>query len=53
MGSKEEKLSRREDEKLEDMVVSESFYLNMSNCVPDRHHFSALSKVSLQPSNST
>uniref|UniRef100_A0A8C4Z6Y1 CUB domain-containing protein 1 n=2 Tax=Gadus morhua TaxID=8049 RepID=A0A8C4Z6Y1_GADMO len=52
MGSKEEKLSRREDEKLEDTVVSESFYLNMSNCVPDRHHFSALSKVSLQPSNS-
>ena len=53
MGSKEEVLSRREDEKLEDKVVSESFYINMSNCVPDRRHFSVLTKVSLQPRNST
>lgn len=53
MGSKEEILSRREDEDLEDQLVSESFYLNMSNCLPDKGYFSVLTKVTLQPKNST
>ena len=53
MGSKEEVLSRREDEELEDTVVSESFYINMSNCEPDQRHFAVLSEVTLQPRGST
>ncbi|CAL8292612.1 unnamed protein product [Merluccius merluccius] len=51
MGSKEEILSRREDEKLEDQLVSESFYLNMSNCAPASGFFSALTHVTVQPKN--
>jgi len=53
IGSKEETLSRREDEVLEDQVVAESFFLNMSNCLPNKGHFSALTKVTLQPKSST
>ncbi|CAL8299438.1 unnamed protein product [Lota lota] len=52
IGSKEEVLSRREDEVLEDKLVSENFYINMSSCVPDKGYFSALTKVTLQPKTS-
>ncbi|KAG7261886.1 hypothetical protein CRUP_006302, partial [Coryphaenoides rupestris] len=45
--------NRREDEVLEDQVVAESFFLNMSNCLPDKGRFSALTKVTLQPKSST
>ncbi|KAF7664085.1 hypothetical protein LDENG_00190760 [Lucifuga dentata] len=49
MGSKEEMLSRREDEEVEDeVVVPESFYLNMSNCLPQEGHFGAVTKIVLQ-----
>uniref|UniRef100_A0A674BR97 CUB domain containing protein 1 n=1 Tax=Salmo trutta TaxID=8032 RepID=A0A674BR97_SALTR len=49
LGSPEEILSRREDKKAEDkLMVPESFYLNMSNCMPENGHFSVLSKVTLQ-----
>ncbi|KAJ3608691.1 hypothetical protein NHX12_023222 [Muraenolepis orangiensis] len=51
MSSKEETLSRREDEDLEDQLVEESFYLNMTSCPPDSGSFSALTKVTLQPHN--
>nr|XP_046183436.1 CUB domain-containing protein 1 [Oncorhynchus gorbuscha] len=49
LGSPEELLSQREDEVAEDkLMVPESFYLNMSNCLPEDRHFSVLSKVTLQ-----
>uniref|UniRef100_A0A8C8IH22 CUB domain containing protein 1a n=1 Tax=Oncorhynchus tshawytscha TaxID=74940 RepID=A0A8C8IH22_ONCTS len=49
LGSPEELLSRREDKEAEDkLMVPESFYLNMSNCMPENGHFSVLSKVTLQ-----
>ncbi|KAK6323581.1 CUB domain-containing protein 1-like [Coregonus clupeaformis] len=49
LGSPEEILSRREDKESEDkLMVPESFYLNMSNCMPEDGHFSVLSKVTLQ-----
>uniref|UniRef100_A0A8C7HCB5 CUB domain containing protein 1a n=1 Tax=Oncorhynchus kisutch TaxID=8019 RepID=A0A8C7HCB5_ONCKI len=49
LGSPEELLSQREDEAAEDkLMVPESFYLNMSNCLPEDRHFSVLSKVTLQ-----
>uniref|UniRef100_A0A3B4XXN3 CUB domain containing protein 1a n=1 Tax=Seriola lalandi dorsalis TaxID=1841481 RepID=A0A3B4XXN3_SERLL len=42
----EEDYSRREDEETEsEIVVSEGFYLNMSNCMPERGHFSIISVV--------
>lgn len=51
VGSLEEEYSRREDEKPENQItVSESFYLNMSNCMPERGHFSVLTKVTLRKS---
>ncbi|KAM4630925.1 CUB domain-containing protein 1 [Polymixia lowei] len=49
LGSEEEMLSRREDEEVEDqLVVPESFYLNMSNCIPEEGHFGVVTKVILQ-----
>uniref|UniRef100_A0A4W5NZL9 CUB domain containing protein 1a n=1 Tax=Hucho hucho TaxID=62062 RepID=A0A4W5NZL9_9TELE len=49
LGSPDEILSRREDKEAEDkLMVPESFYLNMSNCMPEDGHFSVLSKVTLQ-----
>nr|XP_046254399.1 CUB domain-containing protein 1a [Scatophagus argus] len=48
-GRPEEDYSRREDEEADsELTVSESFYLNMSNCMPQRGHFSVLTKVTLQ-----
>uniref|UniRef100_A0A3B4UXV4 CUB domain containing protein 1a n=1 Tax=Seriola dumerili TaxID=41447 RepID=A0A3B4UXV4_SERDU len=44
----EEDYSRREDEETEsEIVVSEGFYLNMSNCMPERGHFSVITKLTL------
>uniref|UniRef100_A0A667XCQ0 CUB domain containing protein 1 n=1 Tax=Myripristis murdjan TaxID=586833 RepID=A0A667XCQ0_9TELE len=49
LGSKEEMFSRREDEKKEgELTVPESFYLNMSNCLPEEGHFGAVTKVVLE-----
>lgn len=49
---KEEDYSRREDEPAEDLVVSHSFYLNMSNCMPEKGHFSVVTKLTLKKSSS-
>lgn len=49
MSSGEEEYSRREDEKQETQItVSESFFLNMSNCTPEKGDFSVLIKVTLK-----
>uniref|UniRef100_I3JI87 CUB domain containing protein 1a n=1 Tax=Oreochromis niloticus TaxID=8128 RepID=I3JI87_ORENI len=51
MGSPEEDYSRREDEMAKsELTVSESFYLNMSNCLPERGNFSVITMISLQKS---
>ncbi|XP_039868873.1 CUB domain-containing protein 1a isoform X4 [Simochromis diagramma] len=51
MGSPKEDYSRREDEVANsELTVSESFYLNMSNCLPERGNFSVITKISLQKS---
>ncbi|CAK6967556.1 CUB domain-containing protein 1-like [Scomber scombrus] len=51
VGSVEEDYSRREDEEAEgEISVSESFYLNMSNCMPERGDFSVITKITLQKS---
>ena len=48
----EELMSRREDEKVEDeLVVSRSFYFNMSNCKPEEGQFGAVAKIALQKKN--
>nr|XP_019946619.1 PREDICTED: CUB domain-containing protein 1-like [Paralichthys olivaceus] len=50
-GCREEVYSRREDEEAEqEIVVSENFYLNMSNCQPERNGFSVITKITLQES---
>ncbi|XP_068189600.1 CUB domain-containing protein 1 [Antennarius striatus] len=49
LGQEEEILSRREDEEAEDkLVVPQSFYLNMSNCVPEEGQFGAVTRIDLQ-----
>lgn len=51
IGHREEFYSRREDEEVKsEIVVPRSFYLNMSNCLPERGHFSVITKVTLQNS---
>lgn len=53
VGHLEEDYSRREDEEAEsEITVSESFYFNMSNCMSERGHFSAVTKITLQKSKS-
>lgn len=53
VGSLEEDYSRREDEEAEsEITVSESFYLNMSNCMAERGDFSVVTKITLQKSTS-
>lgn len=53
IGPREQIYSRREDEEAEsEIVVSDSFYLNMSNCLPERGHFSVITKITLQNSTS-
>ena len=49
LGSQEEMYSRREDEEGEsDITIHESFYLNMSNCQPERGSFSAMWETKLK-----
>ncbi|XP_053302036.1 CUB domain-containing protein 1 [Pleuronectes platessa] len=49
LGYEEEIMSRREDETAEDkLLVPQSFYLNMSNCIPEEGHFAAAAKIVLQ-----
>uniref|UniRef100_H2U5L0 CUB domain containing protein 1a n=1 Tax=Takifugu rubripes TaxID=31033 RepID=H2U5L0_TAKRU len=49
IGHREEVYSRREDEEAEsEITVPGSFYLNMSNCRPERGHFSVITKITLQ-----
>lgn len=51
VGRKEEEYSRREDENVERMItVSDSFFLNMSNCLPESREFNAIIKITLQKS---
>ncbi|KAM9783335.1 CUB domain-containing protein 1a [Neosynchiropus ocellatus] len=51
LGSREEDYSRREDEEAEDQIrVPASFFLNMSNCMPESREFSVLSKITLHRS---
>uniref|UniRef100_A0A8C2XKU0 CUB domain containing protein 1a n=1 Tax=Cyclopterus lumpus TaxID=8103 RepID=A0A8C2XKU0_CYCLU len=51
VGSPEEEYSRREDEEAEsELTVSGNFYLNMSNCMPERGDFSVITEVTLQKS---
>lgn len=52
VGSREEDYSRREDEKAESLTVSGKFYLNMSNCSPERGDFRVFTKITLQKSKS-
>nr|XP_057902681.1 CUB domain-containing protein 1 [Doryrhamphus excisus]XP_057902682.1 CUB domain-containing protein 1 [Doryrhamphus excisus] len=49
LDSEEEILSRREDEKTDDkLLVPRSFYINMSNCIPEDGNFGAVTKIVLQ-----
>lgn len=53
LGQEEEIMSRREDEEAEDkLVVPQSFYLNMSNCIPEEGEFGAVTKIVLQKKTS-
>ncbi|XP_077405296.1 CUB domain-containing protein 1 [Vanacampus margaritifer] len=52
LDSEEEILSRREDEKTDDkLLVPKSFYLNMSNCIPEDGNFGAVTEIVLEPKN--
>ncbi|XP_068432185.1 CUB domain-containing protein 1 [Clinocottus analis] len=49
LGDQEEMISRREDEVAEDkLTVPRSFYLNMSNCIPEEGIFGAMTNIVLQ-----
>ncbi|XP_055081457.1 CUB domain-containing protein 1 [Periophthalmus magnuspinnatus] len=49
LGYEEELMSRREDEMMDEkLIVPYSFYLNMSNCVPEEGDFGAVTKIVLQ-----
>ncbi|XP_041867690.1 CUB domain-containing protein 1 isoform X2 [Melanotaenia boesemani] len=49
LGYEEELMSRREDEEMENnLLVPHSFYLNMSNCIPEERHFGIVTKIVLQ-----
>lgn len=53
LGQEEEVMSRREDQpKQYDLSVPQSFYLNMSNCVPHEGQFKAAVNVILQKKSS-
>lgn len=53
LGYEEEILSVREDDQLTKMLsVPKSFYLNMSNCVPEEGSFRVLTKIVLQKTSS-
>ncbi|XP_057690948.1 CUB domain-containing protein 1-like [Corythoichthys intestinalis] len=46
--SPEEDYSRREDEAADEISVSENFYLNMSNCMPERGDFKVITEITVQ-----
>lgn len=49
LGQEEELMSRREDEPVEDsLLLPQSFYLNMSNCIPEKGQFKAMARIILQ-----
>nr|XP_019958062.1 PREDICTED: CUB domain-containing protein 1-like isoform X1 [Paralichthys olivaceus] len=49
LGYEEEIMSRREDEEVElKLLVPQSFYINMSNCIPEGGQFGALTEIVLQ-----
>ncbi|KAK5862544.1 hypothetical protein PBY51_017927 [Eleginops maclovinus] len=51
VGCLEEEYSRREDEEAEsEITVNGNFYLNMSNCMPERGDFSVTTKITLHKS---
>ena len=53
VGRREEDYSQREDQEAKkEITVSERFYLNMSNCMPERGHFSVITKITLRESKS-
>lgn len=53
LGQEEEIMSRREDEQAEDkLLVPQSFYLNMSNCITEEGQFGAVAKIVLQKKSS-
>lgn len=53
LGQEEEIMSRREDEQAEDqLMVPQSFYLNMSNCIPEEGQFGAVTQIALQKNSS-
>lgn len=49
----QDKMYSWQDQNPKDMVVSESFYLNMSNCLPVKGAFSVVSQVTLYTVKST
>ncbi|KAM9824527.1 CUB domain-containing protein 1 [Neosynchiropus ocellatus] len=50
LGYEEEMMSRREDEPIDDkLLIPNSFYLNMSNCIPEKKYFGAVTKIILEP----
>lgn len=53
LGQEEELLSRREDQPKEiDVLVPQSFYLNVSNCIPQEGQLRAVVKIALQENSS-
>lgn len=53
LGSEEEMYSRREDEMAaSDLTSSSSFYLNMSNCMPETGAFSVVTQITLHKDKS-
>ncbi|XP_072317575.1 CUB domain-containing protein 1-like [Eucyclogobius newberryi] len=51
VGQSQNDYSRREDEKLQhELTVSGTFFLNMSNCLPEKSDFSVFTKVTLHQS---
>ncbi|XP_061838784.1 CUB domain-containing protein 1 isoform X2 [Nerophis lumbriciformis] len=49
LDSEEEMLSRREDEKTDDkLLLPRSFYVNMSNCIPEDGNFGAVTQIVLE-----
>lgn len=53
LDSEEEMYSRREDEEGESEIeVPESFYLNVSNCLPERDSFSVMAEITLKKQKS-
>ncbi|XP_037649901.1 CUB domain-containing protein 1 isoform X2 [Sebastes umbrosus] len=41
-------MDRREDQEAEKLTVQRSFYVNMSNCITEAGHFSAMTKIVLE-----